>query len=104
MWTCARCGEQIEGSFDACWKCSTPRAAMTSGAAVPSAGTPQWRLDYRVFRGTWATWEELFRQAAAFANELGPERVVSISHSEDKDDGVVAVWYWTHAAGAAPPD
>jgi len=38
----------------------------------------------------------LFRQAADFANEIGPERVVSISHSEDKDDGVVAVWYWTN--------
>jgi len=54
----------------------------------------KWRLQYRVFRGTWASWDELFRQAADFANEIGPERVVTISHSEDKDDGVVAVWYW----------
>jgi hypothetical protein len=61
--------------------------------------TPTRRLTYRVFRGTWASWEELFNQAAEFANQLGPEKVVSISHSEDKDDGVVAVWYWTHREG-----
>ncbi len=59
--------------------------------------TPNWRLQFRVFRGTWASWNELFRQAAEFANALGPERVVSISHSEDNNDGVVAVWYWEEA-------
>ncbi len=55
---------------------------------------PKQRLQFRVFRGMWASWDQLFQEAADFANELGPERVVSISHSEDKDDGVVAVWYW----------
>lgn len=59
--------------------------------------TPKWRLQFRIFRGTWASWDELFNQAAEFANDLGPEKVVSISHSEDKDDGVVAVWYWEDA-------
>jgi hypothetical protein len=24
-WTCAHCGETIEGEFDACWNCSQPR-------------------------------------------------------------------------------
>jgi uncharacterized protein YbjQ (UPF0145 family) len=23
MWTCEKCGEQIEGQFDECWKCAT---------------------------------------------------------------------------------
>jgi hypothetical protein len=23
-WTCARCGERVEGQFDACWRCSSP--------------------------------------------------------------------------------
>ena len=96
MWTCAKCGEQIEESFDSCWKCSTAKGVMPSVAATQESGTPKWRLEYRVFRGMWTSWEELFRQAAEFANELGPERVVSISHSEDNDDGVVAVWYWTN--------
>jgi hypothetical protein len=24
-WTCSGCGEQIEGQFDFCWQCETPR-------------------------------------------------------------------------------
>jgi hypothetical protein len=52
-------------------------------------------MAYRTFRGTFATWEALFAQAAQFATELGPERVVSISHSADHSDAVVTVWYWT---------
>jgi hypothetical protein len=34
----------------------------------------------------------LFRESADFATEIGPDRVLSISHSSD---GVVTVWYWT---------
>lgn len=49
---------------------------------------------FEVFRGTFATWPQLFEQAANFATRIGRERLISISHSEDKDDGVVAVWYW----------
>lgn len=52
------------------------------------------RLEYSVFRGVWASFDELFSDAAAFATSIGRDRVVSISHSEDKDDGVVTVWYW----------
>jgi hypothetical protein len=52
------------------------------------------KVDYRMFRGTLQTWDELFSQAAAFASTLRPEELISISHSEDGNDGVVAVWYW----------
>lgn len=24
-WHCSRCGEQLEGAFDTCWKCGCPR-------------------------------------------------------------------------------
>jgi hypothetical protein len=54
-----------------------------------------------MFRGTFATWDKLFAEAAHFATEIGPERVLSISHSEDKSDGVVTVWYWTTEDEAA---
>lgn len=47
-----------------------------------------------MFRGTMATWDQLFSQAAEFATQLGRERLIAISHSEDQQDGVVAVWYW----------
>lgn len=105
MWTCQKCGEQIEDQFDSCWKCATPKAGAGTGAAARKAGeaaTPQWRLAYQVFRGTWASWDDLFTQASAFANEVGPERVLSISHSSDHSDGVVTVWYWTTAGANCP--
>jgi hypothetical protein len=54
-------------------------------------------MAFRVFRGTFTTWQTLFSDAADFATELGPERVLSISHSEDKGDGVVTIWYWENA-------
>ena len=50
--------------------------------------------DFRIFRGTMTTWNTLFTEAAEFASRLGPQRVISISHSEDNSDGVVVVWYW----------
>jgi hypothetical protein len=53
------------------------------------------RVDYRIFRSTMKSWDTLFTEAAAFATELGPDRLISISHSEDKDDGVVTVWFWS---------
>jgi hypothetical protein len=47
-----------------------------------------------MFRGTLITWDQLFADAAAFATTLGRERLITISHSADHSDGIVAVWYW----------
>ena len=55
------------------------------------------RVAYEKFRGTMATWDELFARAAEFATTLGQERLISISHSADHSDGVVTVWYWSSA-------
>ena len=52
------------------------------------------------FRGTFATWDDLFEEAAQFATSIGSERLISISHSEEKDEGVVAVWYWDDPGAA----
>jgi hypothetical protein len=49
---------------------------------------------YEMIRGTLASWPELFQKAASFATQVGRENLISISHSEDKEDGVIAVWYW----------
>jgi len=99
MWTCKKCGEKVEDQFGSCWRCSTPKdraGVIGTPVAGEDAGKAQkWRMAYRVFRGTFATWESLFAEAAQFATEIGPERVVSFSHSEDRSDGVVTVWYWT---------
>ncbi len=104
QWTCPKCGEQIEKQFDSCWRCSTPRpgpgSPSASQAAAPLAPTPlppklSWRVEYEVFRGTFQSWEELFKQAADFATNIGRDRLIGISHSEDSNEGVIAVWYWT---------
>lgn len=99
MWSCKQCGEQIDDQFDSCWRCSLPKGEEPIQPAPPivadAAKVQESKLAYRIFRGTLATWAELFAEAAAFGNEVGPEHLVSISHSADDGDGVVTVWYWT---------
>jgi hypothetical protein len=95
MWTCAKCGEESEDHFDTCWKCQSARGDAPTGRPEKPEPKPAWRMSCKVFRGTFATWEKLFSEAAEFATSVGPERVISISHSEDDSDGVVAVWFWT---------
>jgi len=102
MWICKQCGEQVEDQFVSCWRCSSPKIAKQD-IILPEvdAGTPnspQKKIEYRIFRGTFSSWQDLFDQAAAFATEIGPRQLVGISHSEDHSEGVVAVWYWTHLA------
>jgi hypothetical protein len=61
---------------------------------------PKLIVKYRDFRGTLATWDELFEEAAEFATSVGVERLVGISHSADRTEGVVAVWYWDEPGDA----
>jgi hypothetical protein len=100
-WVCAKCGEKIEPQFDACWRCSTSRGAQPETPRSPAIGAPpltttriNWRVEYKMFRGTLATWDELFTRASEFATDIGRDRLIGISHSADRADGVVAVWYW----------
>lgn len=51
-------------------------------------------LQFEVFKSGMESWDKLFQRAADFATNLGPDRVVNISHSEDQNEGVVTVWYW----------
>ena len=59
---------------------------------------------FEVFRGTLASWHTLFSDAAAFATSVGRDRLISISHSEDQNEGVVTVWYWAEVAGIRERD
>lgn len=47
---------------------------------------------YEIFRGRLTTWDQVFADAAEYATRVGPDRLISISHSHD---GIVAVWYWS---------
>jgi hypothetical protein len=56
------------------------------------------RVQFRSFRSEFRSWDGLFEDAATYASRLGPERLISISHSHGGSDlggtGVVTVWYW----------
>jgi hypothetical protein len=98
MWTCQRCQETHEDQFDSCWRCQTARYAETSPAIVvtpDAAPSPRKRVAFQIFRGVFLSWEELFQNAATFADTIGHENLISISHSCDQNKGVVTVWFWT---------
>src|SRR5947209_11663418 len=42
---------------------------------------------YKIFRSSLSTWESLFAEAAEFVTQVGPERVISVSHSADQGEG-----------------
>lgn len=52
------------------------------------------RVRFEIIRGSLSSWQSLFEAAAMFASTIDPEKVISISHSCDKSEGVVTVWYW----------
>ncbi len=51
-------------------------------------------LHFKIFRSSFSSWDTLLSDAAAFATEIGKQNLVNISHSEDRTEGVVVVWYW----------
>ncbi|MGB1252205.1 MAG: hypothetical protein ACPG8W_16415 [Candidatus Promineifilaceae bacterium] len=53
------------------------------------------RVLSRKFSSSWVSWEELLYNANEFATSIGPNRLINISHSEDSNEGVVIVWYWS---------
>ena len=57
------------------------------------------RVAHRRFQGVLKSWESLFDEAARFASSVGPDRLISISHSEDANVGIVVVWYWSATPG-----
>ena len=52
-------------------------------------------VHFEIFRSSFQTWDSLFSDAATFADSVGPDRLIGISHSEDQNCGVVTVWYWS---------
>ena len=57
---------------------------------------------FRHFESHSKSWEAIFAEAATFATMIGPEHLISISHSHGGGDdafgaggsGVVTVWFW----------
>ena len=52
-------------------------------------------VHFEIFDSSFKSWDSLFGEAAAFAESVGRENLIGISHSEDQNKGVVTVWYWS---------
>ena len=52
------------------------------------------QVRFKVFKSTMKSWDELCSEAAVFASEKGKDRLITISVSEDANEGVIVVWYW----------
>lgn len=59
-------------------------------------------MRFKKFAARLASWESVFSEAAEFATSIGPELVVSISHSCDHHTAIVTVWYWSQPGFEAP--
>jgi hypothetical protein len=109
--TCPHCEKIIEPRPRRNRKCPHCREPLVvrKGAILPpdGAAAPEPKKDeapvpdpvprfarYKMFRSALTTWESLFAEAAEFASQLGPEQLITVSHSSDNGEGVVAVWYW----------
>ena len=49
------------------------------------------RARFRIFPSVFKSWEETCETVAAFVDTVGPERLISVSHTADP---AVVVWYW----------
>jgi hypothetical protein len=56
----------------------------------------------RKSRGVLKSWDSLFAEAAVFAKTIAPDRLISIAHSQDDLEGVVAVWCWEAGDSSDP--
>lgn len=52
------------------------------------------KAQFKLFRSTWESWDSMCTQVAAFLTELGPQRVIGVSQSQESNYGVLTVWYW----------
>jgi hypothetical protein len=52
------------------------------------------KVKCEIFKSSMQSWQSLCEDAAEFATEIGRERLINLSVSEDANQGVIVVWYW----------
>lgn len=54
------------------------------------------RVRHKLFKSSLKSWDSLCEEAAAFATELGRDRLINISatQADAGGQGVIFVWYW----------
>lgn len=53
------------------------------------------RMVFKSFDSKMASREKLFKAVVDFANKIDRKDLINLTHSEDRDNIVVTVWYWT---------
>jgi len=48
---------------------------------------------FKLFKSHSQSWETMSQQVAEFLTTLGPGNVIGVSHSQQSQFGVIAVWY-----------
>jgi hypothetical protein len=56
------------------------------------------RIVYKSFDSKMASREKLFKAVVDFANRIERKDLITLTHSEDRDNIVVTIWYWTDEA------
>ena len=51
-------------------------------------------VKFQIFKSWTKSWDDLCAEAAAFASTKPRDRIITISVSEDQNEGVVIVWFW----------
>jgi hypothetical protein len=52
------------------------------------------QVKFEVFKSSMKSWPSLCAEAAAYASNVGRDRLINVSVSEDHNTGVIVVWYW----------
>ena len=63
-------------------------------ADIPDEEIMELQARFKLFKSNFESWETMAQQVAAFLTMLGPEKVIGVSHSQESQLGVIAVWYW----------
>ena len=53
------------------------------------------KVFFKIYDSKMASREKLFKVATEFANQIGPDRLITLTHSEDRDNIVLTIWYFT---------
>jgi hypothetical protein len=56
------------------------------------------RITFKSFDSKMASREKLFKTAVEFANKIDRKDMINITHSEDRDNIVITIWYYTDEA------
>jgi DNA phosphorothioation-dependent restriction protein DptG len=49
---------------------------------------------FKLFKSHTESWETMSQKVADFLTTLGLGKVIGVSHSQESQFGVIAVWYW----------